>query len=179
MVVGAGPLNFFMNRLLFVDNSSTEKVEDVDVVEDNSKVLPVEVSRSFSKQRNKEEEEKKKAAFDGDLPSLVRTYFHELAPPLLRGDSFASKSSSSLVSEDCLEQSERSDAPKPAATEEPSIPTRSPSPPTKVEEPEPAPEPPSTAEVTPELAAERERMSLNLNKKFPKNVRRTGSKKKK
>jgi len=192
MVVGAGPLNFFMNRMLFVESSSAERVEDVNVVEDNAPVLPVKLSKSFLKKERDQEEERKKAATSAtDLPRLVRTYFHEIAPPLLRGDSFASESDSAFLSEDVRSQtsvasSREADAPSS------SIPTRSPSPPTSREEEipplkdEPPPQEPPPLPVRKKKTTKTEKpvtpqteKRLDLKKRFPKNRKRIGSKGKK
>lgn len=75
------PLKFYMNRLLFVENSRESKIEDINLKPDNLRGLPEKMSRTHRK-IIKEREAISKLGPEGEVPRLIPTQLHETLPSL-------------------------------------------------------------------------------------------------
>jgi len=149
------PLKFYMNRLLFVENSRESKIEDINLKPDNLKGLPEKMSRTHRK-IIKDMEALSKLGPEGDVPRLVPAKLHETLPNLSEDTTPEVQEKQLIKRTEQLVIEERPASPELPALEPP--------------EPEPsAPEPPAPVKKKKKAPA-----AKPFRKKLPKNNRRMG-----
>jgi len=149
------PLKFYMNRLLFVENSRESKIEDICLKPDNLKGLPEKMSRTHRKIK-KDIEAISKLGPEGEVPRLIPTKFQETLPNL-------SADTTPEVQErlDLIKKTEQLVVEEKPATPEP---------------PEPEPPKPEPPKLDPPAPVKKKKApsAKPFRKKLPKNNKRMG-----
>jgi len=121
------PLKFYMNRLLFVENSRESKIEDINLKPDNLKGLPEKMSRTHRK-IIKDIEAITKIGPEGEVPRLIPTQLHETLPSLSVDTTLEVQERLDLIkkTEELVVVDEKPETPEPPKPEPPKLDTPAP-----------------------------------------------------